>query len=929
MSRLGAILAIFAVSLLAGPARAQDRPTCPPGNLLAKRAPVQWLEIKRDMAMVTDERITPEGAVWDASPAVILNTAESTLTWDLGTPAEIRAVAIQADANDSYVVWGSSDGNDYQTIGQIEPVPGHGLRTRTINLSGTNVRFLRVGGRGGDNFYSVSEVAAYCQVPTPFPAAMQVVDAPVGLPDCPTGNLLAKRAPVQWVEIKRDMAMATDEKVAPEGALWDSAPAVIFDSAVSTLTWDLGALTAVRSLAVQADANDTYTIWGSADGNRFEAIGQVEPATGHGLRTRTVDVGGAPVRFLRLGEGVGDGFFSVSEVAAYCQLPSPFPAAMTVVDAPLAPQPPKGLYDIWNNDFTARIELVLAILAALLLWWERRLIQAGMEHVRQRTRKILLATFGILGFLTFFNFGFWHFPGFVHGWDTFHYYVGSKYFKELHYERLYECVAVADAEEPNLRRRVELRKLTNLRTNVVETTAYILAHPEQCKSHFTSERWEAFKNDLRYFRGQESARRWDDAQTDHGFNGTPVWNVLGTLLANTGSASKLQIYALDAIDPILITVMTGLLWWAFGWRAIAVAIIVFGTNFPSRWYWTGGSFLRWDWIFWMVLAVVLLKKEKPFWAGACISYAAMLRIFPGFMFVAPLLAGAYQFARTRRVEAWIRKILLGGVVACALLIPVSFAVSGGPTVYKEFIFNTVKHQNTPLTNHMGLRTIVAFRPSETSGRMHAQGFVDPWLHWKEARLKAFKQALPVYVALVAAYLVLLALAIRGLEPWAAVALSSTVILFGAELTCYYYAFLILPALLYVKVRKAGEWMLWTTAITQFIGWAPIKGLPNWIKNLLPAGVRESSFVKNFTMSTALDEQYTWMSLVTLIAFVLIAYELYKTRKTALAAAATPEGAIVTVDAEPQPAAAKEAEDEPAETAASAPEPSRQSRKRRR
>jgi len=59
----------------------------------------------------------------------------------------------------------------------------------------------------------------------------------------------------------------------------------------------------------------------------------------------------------------------------------------------------------------------------------------------------------VLAFLTFFNFGFWHFPNFVHGWDTFHYYIGSKYFKELHYERLYECVATADSEEPGLRRR--------------------------------------------------------------------------------------------------------------------------------------------------------------------------------------------------------------------------------------------------------------------------------------------------------------------------------------------------------------------------------------------------------------------------------------------------------------------------------------------
>ena len=761
-------------------------------------------------------------------------------------------------------------------------------------------------------FIAVCAIVAFS-----FLAPARAQEAPV----CPPGNLLAKRAPVQWVEIKRDMAMLTDEVVAPEGALWDASLAVIFDSAVSTVTWDLLKPTVVRSLAIQADANDTYTVWGSTDGREFKAIGQIDPVTGHGLRTRTVNIGGMALRYLRVGEGVGDNAYSISEVSAYCEVPTPFPPKMKVGEATVPPPPPKGLYDIWNNDFTARIELGLAILAALLLWWERRLIQAGMAHIRRRTRRILFGVLGVLGFLTFFNFGFWHFPGFVHGWDTFHYYIGSKYFKELHYERLYECVAIADAEEPNLRRRVELRKITNLRTNQVETTTDVLAHPERCKTHFTAERWQSFKNDLRYFRSLESAQRWDSAQTDHGFNGTPVWNILGTILSNTGAANKFHVYLLDAIDPILITLMAGLIWWAFGWRTFAVAIIVFGTNYPSRWYWVGGSFLRWDWVFWMAVAVVLLKKDKPFWAGAAISYAAMLRIFPGFMYVAPLIAGVIQYARTRTVERWIKQLFLGGVVAGAVLIPTSFIVSGGPSVYKEFVHNTIKHQNTPLTNHMGLRTIVAFRPSETGNRMHTSGLVDPWIRWKEARLRGFREAMPLYIAIVLCYLVLVGLAIQGLEPWAIAALSSTFILFGAELTCYYYAFVILPALLYTKIPKAGEWLLWMTAVTQFIGIAPIKGFPDWMKRLMPAGMRESTFVKNFGMPTGLDEQYTWMSLATLIVFILIAWELYKNRRAAVLLAATPEGVVVPVELAEKGADEKETEVESAAAlVAEAPQP---------
>ena len=56
-----------------------------------------------------------------------------------------------------------------------------------------------------------------------------------------------------------------------------------------------------------------------------------------------------PARFLRVGEGKGDSFYSISEVAAYCQTPTPFPPQMKVVDAPTATAP-KTILDYWNND---------------------------------------------------------------------------------------------------------------------------------------------------------------------------------------------------------------------------------------------------------------------------------------------------------------------------------------------------------------------------------------------------------------------------------------------------------------------------------------------------------------------------------------------------------------------------------------------------
>ena len=723
---------------------------------------------------------------------------------------------------------------------------------------------------------------------------------------CPAGNLLAGRRPVAWIDTKRDLALLTDEAVTPEGAVWDAPAAVVLDTGASSVTWDMGEPTTISALAIQADANDTYTVWGSLDDRDYRVLGRITPVPDHGLRLRTIETGGVASRYLRIGEGVGDNSYSVSEVAAYCQRPTPFPAQMRVVDAPPTVLP--KIY--WDNNASARWELVLALLGLIFLWWDRwvskgsviepvekapgildaliRFVQQqataiGLGRVKGKFRRAILAVLGFVAFLTYFNFGYFHFNNFIHGHDTFHYYIGSKYSRELSYDRLYECVAVADSEVPTLRRRVELRKLTNLRTNVVETTADILSHPERCKQHFSPERWQSFHNDLTYFRTLENARRWDDAQLDHGYNATPVWNIAGFLLSNLAPASPTQIYILNSLDPIYLSIGCLMIAWAFGWRALAVALLVFATNFPSRFYWTGGAFLRWDWLFWMIASVCLLKKDRPVAAGLALAYSALLRIFPIFLFIAPVLAAGYTLYKHRKLHPTFARFFVGAAVGAALLIPAGMAVVGRADTYQEFARNTMKHSGTALTNNMGLRTVLAYRPSQAGRLMRVTGQTDEWAKWREARSESWRQAKPVYFVVVAAFLLLLGLAVRQAEPWAALALSASFIPFGVELTCYYYSFLIVVALLCLKSERLGQRLLLLTAFTQFVAWAPISGMPGW-----------------------LDEQYTLMSAGTLAILIAIVWEFFSKRRLAMAdapnfvfAADAPEEAKATIPAGPQ------------------------------
>ena len=291
----------------------------------------------------------------------------------------------------------------------------------------------------------------------------------------------------------------------------------------------------------------------------------------------------------------------------------------------------------------------------------------GLSRVRGKVRRAILAVLGLVAFLTYFNFGSFHFPNFIHGWDTFHYYIGTKYSRELSYDRLYECVAVADSELPALRRRVELRKLTNLRTNILETTADILAHPERCKQHFTPERWQSFHHDLAYFRTLENARRWDDAQTDHGYNGTPVWNIAGSLLANLAPASKTQnlhpeFAGFCLLDRRVSDDCVGVRLACAGGGALGLC-----HQLPLALLLDRGCVLA------LGLAVlddrerVSAQEAAPLAAGLALAYSTLLRMFPIFLFVAPVLAAVYHIVRHRELPPVYTRFFVGAALGAALL----------------------------------------------------------------------------------------------------------------------------------------------------------------------------------------------------------------------------------------------------------------------
>ena len=467
----------------------------------------------------------------------------------------------------------------------------------------------------------------------------------------------------------------------------------------------------------------------------------------------------------------------------------------------------------------------LALLATVVLWCHLTATRRGAT----RTARVLAATLALLGVLclgAWWNFGRLHYGRYVHVHEFFHYYLGAKYHRELGYTQLYRCVVAADVEAGQ-GADVSRRWVRDLATNALENGATVALQRDTCVSRFTPERWAAFVHDVGWLRRRVDAKKWSTFLTDHGYNATPVWTMTGSWLANLVPASDRGILALALVDPVLIGVMWGLACWAFGWQAACVAAIWWGTNLASRFSWTGGAFLRADWLLLTVAALCFTRRGHHLAGGFALGWATLLRVFPGYIGVALLLNELATWTRARRVapSAAFVRFVAGGALALAVLLPLSSWALGKPAFdtdhWHTFVSNSRKHLSTPLTNHVGLRPVVAFAPSARATVTRDLWLDAPWDAWKNARQRVFAQRQVLYWALVAAFLALLARAVAGEEHWVALALGLGLIPIAAELTSYYYSVLLGYGFLWVKRQWVGVGLAATSFATCLMAILPM------------------------------------------------------------------------------------------------------------
>jgi hypothetical protein len=467
-----------------------------------------------------------------------------------------------------------------------------------------------------------------------------------------------------------------------------------------------------------------------------------------------------------------------------------------------------------------RSALALALLGVALLLGELWLHRAGAASRYRRTRDVLLAAVALLATLSWWDpllLPRERAPGlhWVHPTDSFHYYMGPKYFPELSYFSLYECLAAAEIEL-GAGAAVARRAYRDLETNQPISGARLRAKARDCQQRFSPARWSLFVEDVDWFRHR--VPNWGAIMQDWGYNATPVWNAMGAALIDEEPVSEAQLGWLTLLDVAVIWAAFGLIAWGFGWRTACVASIFWGTYVASGYAWAGGSILRHAWLLASVAGLCLLRRRKPLAAGAAITGAALLSIFPGFLAVGIGMKALHGWFSERRLflSPTHRRLLLGAALALGLLLPAALPSGGTPSAWLAFVANS-RIDSEPSPNNMGLPTLLSYDPAQT---LRASSLVDPagaGREWTAAQKRTLEARRPIWAALVAGWLWLSIGAVRRHPDWVAALLGLGFVVFAFQLSCYYYGFMLLFGLLWPRHRSIGIALCGLAAASLWLG----------------------------------------------------------------------------------------------------------------
>ena len=384
--------------------------------------------------------------------------------------------------------------------------------------------------------------------------------------------------------------------------------------------------------------------------------------------------------------------------------------------------------------------------------------------------------------------------------DFYHYYVGSKYYRELGFFDLYECSVIADQER---RRRLEPTwRIRDLRTYGFRSVENLAGRAEHCKSLFTGPRWESFVDDVEVLSGWLKPQSWNTALKDKGYNATPVWTMYAARLSNLvpldSAGGLLWLMSLDWLFTLAIFGAVGV---AYRWRPALLVVAFWGVNFMSATGFVKGSLSRLDWLVCLILALCLIKKGRYVPAGILAGLATSLRIFPGLFLVGLASKAVYTAIRTRSIPRHYLQFFAASLVTVGLLVGVTALTSHGRQRWGDFA--------TKITSHD--RQIAGYRVGFKYALLDARSM-------PRAQALQLFESTPKRTVWWLAQLMMLAtvfVASQRLRDHQTIALSFLCVFFLTAPTFYYYQMLIVPFMLFLpENRRDGTGL----GMAVFFGW---------------------------------------------------------------------------------------------------------------
>jgi hypothetical protein len=452
--------------------------------------------------------------------------------------------------------------------------------------------------------------------------------------------------------------------------------------------------------------------------------------------------------------------------------------------------------------------LIAALGLGWVLWVAARR-RAG-RPLSQAISHGVLGGIALAAWASWFDFGLVQDIGGVHRHDVFHYYVGAKYHRELGYELLYRCAAVAEAEDGRLAE-VRQRSLRDLRTLRVVPAEQALSEPEVCHARFSPERWSSFRQDVHNFRSAMPEQGWRASQTDHGYNPSPAWSASSGMLARVFPSTSIGLRLLASVDIVLVGAAVAALYAAFGFRVAAIALILWGTQEPAKMSWIGFSMLRVDWCFALAASVALLRRNRPALAGGALGWAIATRVFPAIGLAGVVLAGlAWPSLRKRFMRVRLR--FAAGCIAMVACMVALGAIAAGPSSWTDWAGRMRQYVAYVATNDIGLDVVLGYDPAHRVESIQARDPTAPEEQWKAqlgdelVQLRSDRRLPILLVRLAFGVLLVLALA-RTRRPWLGLVLALLAAPMVSTLPNYYLAFFMLAAVLIAARAAIERWLL--------------------------------------------------------------------------------------------------------------------------